>query len=473
MPVLEFQSEQAVRAYPGGQKEFAEDWKHFMIALEGGWMSGKSWCGANKLVTLHEYNAFDTIGDPTYVPSLCVAPTYGNATDFCLPHLFDSLDAANLKYYYRQTGSISGGRMSAPAIVIPELGTRKRPSLILVRTADVPKRITGFEVGAAWGDEAARWKSDRLNPMNDPFIQITGRVRHPLREELGLILQIMFTYTNEGDATKVYDLMHAGDSTRKLYRARTQDNPQAMDFYQRQLGNLSKELVEQYLEGKAASLRGGKVYPEFDPMLHVDERITLRRELPLQIMLDFNIMPGMHLEVGQHHGDIDLLTVTHEIHGPRMSVSQAVDAFADLVKNELKWNFEQTGPLHIFGDATGASEWAGTGDSCYEILQNKLQMHEIPFRMRVPSSNPRVIDRVNAFNCALLDVDGGVHWKCHPRCERLKEDLRVLSRNEFGEIDTVERKLSHASDAEGYRIWFVRPIRVQGGELGGRVGFGN
>ena len=35
------------------------------------------------IITLHQINAFGDDGQPTYVPSLCVAPTYGNAMDFC------------------------------------------------------------------------------------------------------------------------------------------------------------------------------------------------------------------------------------------------------------------------------------------------------------------------------------------------------------------------------------------------------
>jgi len=459
---LAFDTKPVIKPNPGGQEGFAQDWEHFIVALEGGWYSGKTFIGARKLLTLHEYNAFDANGDVTYVPSLIVAPTYSNAMDFCVPHFQEACIEAGLSYEWKGSGYLADGKFAAPAIIISDFGTSLRPSVVLVRSADVPKRITGFTVGAAWGDEPTRWKSDSFDPLNDPFIQMTGRVR----DVRARLLQILLTYTNEGDTTRVYEEMHTGASDRKLYRAPTSENKAAEDFCQRQENVLTKELAQQYLGGKAISLRGGKVYSGYDFDVNVDNKLTLREEIPLQIALDFNIVPGMHLEVGQYHGDLDLFTTIHEIHGSRMDVQAAADEFVKLTKQlEWKWN----NPLEIFGDATGGSEWAGTGDSCYTILQQKLKSQDIPYRMRVPRSNPPVIDRTNAVNCALMDVTGKVHYKIHPRCKRLLDDYKKLQRDKFGEIDKTDRKLSHPSDADGYRIWFLRPVRIEQTNIGGRI----
>lgn len=458
-----FETETAVTPNAGGQQLFAEDWEHFIVGLEGGWYSGKSFIGGRKLITAHEYNAFDAEGNATYVASLVVAPTFSNAMDYCVPHLQQACEENGLNYEFHGSGYLANGRYAAPAIVIPEFGIKSRPSVILIRSADVPKRITGFTVGAAWGDEPTRWKADRFDPLNDAFTQMLGRVR----DVKARLLQIMLTYTNEGDATKVYEEMHTGATDRKLYRASTKENKCAGDFYERQKKMLTKELGEQYLEGKAICLRGGKVYGSFDFDTNVDNSLNLNPDLPLQISLDFNIVPGMHIEVGQHFGGFDKLTTVYEIHAPRMDVKTAADVFASLIKNELNWQWKY--PLEIFGDATGSSEWAGSGESCYTILLQKLKEQNIPYRMRVPLSNPRVIDRINAVNCALMDVTGSVHYKIHPRCIRLIDDYRKLQRDKYGEIDKTDRKLSHPSDADGYRVWFLRPLRIDSSEVGGRI----
>lgn len=462
--------EPVITPNPGGQEQFANDWEHFIVSAEGGWYSGKTFIGAAKEVTGHLHNAFDENDEPTFIPSLCVAPTYSNAMDFCVPHLQDRITETGLSYHWVGGGSLSGGRYSGPALIIPELGTKRNPSVILIRSADVPKRIAGFTVGIAWGDEPARWKTDRFNPLNDPFIQLTGRVRQPdvKTGKKARLLQILLTYTNEGDATRVYEEMHSGKTDRALYRIPTRENPAARDFEQRQKGVLTPELAEQYLGGKAASFSGGKVYGSFDYALHVNANVKLRRGIPLHISLDFNIVPGMHLEVGQYHHDLDLFTTVHEIHGPRMDVGQAMDVLVAYLK-EIKWNFDESGPLEVFGDATGKSEWAGTGQSCYHIVQVHLKSQQIPYRLRVPRANPQVVDRVNAVNCALMDVEKKIHWHIHTSCERLTEDLRKLIRDKYGDISLEDRKLSHASSAEGYRIWFIRPIRVPDTGIGGRI----
>lgn len=450
---------------PGGQAAFAADWGHFMVALEGGWMSGKTWIGARKLITLHVHNAFDRRGRATFIPSAVVAPTYANALDFDVPELQNACDETGLKYEWRGPGPIAAGRFYGPAMIFPDLGSKKKPSVILIRTADAPERITGWQVGASWGDEPPRWKEDETDPKRDPLLQLTSRVRHPQAN----LLQMLFTYTNEGDATRIYDEMHRGLAERKLYRAATIENPVARDFAKRQTEALTRELATQYLEGAAIGIRGGRVYPSFDVRYNVGDDVALRDDLPLQLSLDFNIAPGMHGEIGQHDPQTDLLWVTHELHAPRLTVRGLVGMLGRMIgkgRDLGEWRWSE---LQVFGDATGSSEWAATGDSCYDVLTTGLRSLGFPFRLRVPASNPPVVDRINSMEVALADMTGRVHWKCHSRCQRLIEDLRKLKRNAYGEIDKRDKRLSHPSDAEGYRVWYLRPIRRRSDEVGGRI----
>jgi hypothetical protein len=447
----------------GGQQKFAGDWDHFIVALEGGWYSGKTWVGARKLITGHQINAFDENGEPTYIPSLVIAPTYGNAMDFCVPELQTALDEIGVSWKFKNSGYLGQGTYAAPGMELLPFGTAAKPSCILVRSADVPRRIAGFTVGLAWGDEPARWREDRFDPLNDPYIQMLGRVR----AKKAKILQIYLTYTNEGDVTRVYEEMHDGNPNKALYRAPTSQNPTARKFRDMQTTLLTEQLAEQYLDGKAMPLRGGKVYTSFDFNTNVDSKITLRRNIPLQISLDFNIVPGMHMIVGQYHADFDLFTAIYEIHAPRMDVRVCAETFVKLI-SELEWNFSNDNPLEIYGDSTGQNEWAGTGQSCYSILQAVLKNQDIEYRTRIPDNNPPVIDRINAVNCALFDLSGAIHYKIHPRCGRLVTDYRKLVRDRFGEIDKTDRKLSHPSDAEGYRISYIRPVRVKTDAVSGR-----
>jgi hypothetical protein len=388
--------------------------------------------------------------------------------DFDVPALTDALNEAGVRSIWRGSGSIAAGRFAAPGLLLPDLGTADNPSVILLRTADTPERISGWEVGYAWGDEVTRWKEDRVNPKRDPFVQLVGRVRHSKAR----LRQIVCTFTHEGNTTRAFDEFAQQSDDRALYVAPTWENPSMGAFLEGLKKSLTQELYHQYAGGVAIDTKGGRLYPAFDAALHVDAGVALRPGLPLHVAFDFNIAPGMHVEVGQYWPEADLYAVAWEIHGQGMDVGGAVAALVKLLSDLGGWSANRWGDaLHVFGDASGDGRWAGTGQSCYDILGESLAHNGIPFRRRVPAANPPIRDRVNAFNCAMVGIDGGVHWKCHPRCVRLIEDLRTM-RWKDGEPDKSDTKRSHASEAEGYRIHYLRPIRKPRPAAGGRVVLG-
>ena len=92
---------------------------------------------------------------------------------------------------------------------------------------------------------------------------------------------------------------------------------------------------------------------------------------------------------------------------------------------------------------------------------------KINYRIRVPKANPFVTDRLMAFNVALYSMDSRVHWKCRSSCARLLTDLEELRRADDGGLDKSEDTLSHSSDAEGYRIEYLRPVRAEREEVVG------
>ncbi len=448
----------------GGQAAFVDDWTHHNVALAGGWAAGKTWAGARKLLQLHMINAMAPVfaadgsvshHEPSFVPSAIIAPSYRNAWDYDIPAFLEACEEVGLK-----------ARMKTVEMEIhlDDLGTKARPSSIMIRTADAPRRITGWEVGAAWGDEVTRWKEDRTNPKDDPLIQLMGCVRHPA----AVFTQMILTFTHEGDMTEVLEIFREGDPGEfALYEVPTSQNPIMAGWEQQQRRVLSADLVAQYLDAKPLNVRGGSVYKEFSKALHVDDSLELDPDRDLHLSLDFNIAPGMHGEIGQYIEERDLFITTHEIHAPRMDVQQLVVVFGQWLRDH-GWLKRLSGPttrrqLHIFGDATGRSQWAGTSESCYHILRDGLNSLGINYRVRVPKANPFVADRVNAFRVALVDLDDVVHWKCRSCCTRLVTDLTKLKRKSDGEIDKSNQSLSHPSDAEGYRVSYLRPARVRSG----------
>ena len=454
---VDVSGERVAQMNPGGQADFCADWTHEWVGFEAGWGAGKSHGGARKLLTLHVHNAFDALGIPTGVKSAAIATTYSLAKSAMAPMLMEAAEEFKMRPVF-----FLSSKNADMAIYFNNRVLRP----ILIRSADHPDRLTAWQVGAAWCEEPSRWKRDKDNPRNDPLIQVMGRVRDPKAR----FRQIICTYTNEGDDTQVYELFHDGKANRALYRAATQENPAMREWADGLKSELSPEAYEQYVEGKAASYHGGRAYSQFDDMTNVDAEIKPETVLPLQLSLDFNIRPGMHAVIGQQRPD-DVLLALDEIHAPRLDVRGTVRRFKSWVEEQggFKWP-----ELQVFGDSTGSSGWAGTGQSCYDILFDGLDEMQVPYINRVPTQNPAVTDRLNSFNSALKDARGDVHYLINPRCERLLHDLRKLRQDDQGGIDKSEKSLSHASDAEGYRISYLRPSWTAAAErqdaVGGRVG---
>jgi len=444
---------------PGGQADFAADWTNTNVAAAGGWMSGKTFIGASKLVTLHIHNAFDDQGRATYVPSAVMAPTYSGVLAYDVPAIQTACEYANLRCVFKSKRQV---------LEFPDLGTRKNPSEILLKSAERPDRIAGWQVGAGWGDEATRWPQNWLEPHKDAYLQFQSRVRHPDAR----LIQLIYTFTHEGDATRLYEEFNSGKAGHALYTIKTSENPLALEYEKRQRDSLTPELAKQYLDGEAVDLKGKRAYATFTKERNENSTLCLRKHLPLHLMVDFNINPGMHLEIGQYDEANDMFTVVHEIHAPRMDLRQSIQAFRVMIEDKLGgWQWPE---LHIFGDASGESKWAGTGESCWQILQQGMQDMGIKYRVRVPRANPPQIDRINAMNVAMMDLRGKVHWQCHPRCVRLINDMKKVKTNERGSLDKQALDLSHASDAEGYRVNYLRPARVKSqATAAGRIGFGS
>lgn len=436
---------------PGGQTDFWNDWHNRALFLEGGWFSGKTWIGARKLLCLTIWNALDEKGQRTGVSSAMIGQTFGTMADFMYPEFESACQQFNIRHRWSNKRS---------AYILPQFGCN-----VLCRSAERADRIAGWQVGAAWGDEPARWKEDRTNPKNDPMVQLMGRVRAPRAR----LHQAIFTYTNEGDRTRVFEEAHSGAEGYALFRARTRDNPTAREFESVQRRVLTGELADQYLDGGALSLTGHLIYAaQFVPQIHVTPNALTVKGRPLCLAVDFNISPGMTGLLGHYIEELDLFIVVKEFHRPRLDVRQ-------MIMGDLRnWIAAQGGgfgwpELQVYGDATAKSEWAGTSQTCYDILAQALKEIGVPFILRVPASNPPQTDRINSVLVSLRDMSGSTHLAIHPSCERLLHDIAHVRWGADGKIDKSNPELTHASDALGYWVHYLRPVRRVIVGTGGRI----
>ena len=226
----------------------------------------------------------------------------------------------------------------------------------------------------------------------------------------------------------------------------------------------------QALYQQAPELGSDRLYGRFS-LANLDAGIVDTKTLPLCVAFDFNISPGNHAEIFQYDPTRDIFYVLHELYGDRWNVREICEALKGWIADHggaapFPWR-----ELRIYGDASGSSAFAGSGDSCYDLIQRSMSGY--PLFICVEKSNPPVIDRLNTVNEALRDVNEKIHVKIHPQCERLLADLREMKPDEFGLIDKRQAKFSHASDSISYAITYLRPLWRTDTNLfsGGKFGF--
>ena len=208
------------------------------------------------------------------------------------------------------------------------------------------------------------------------------------------------------------------------------------------------------------AIGAGRAYKHFAGTRNIDKSLEMVDESAFHVSFDFNLNPGMHAIVGQYRnlGDRDLFTAVHEIHRPRMDTADCVRELVKLI--ESMGGVKRWPEIHLFGDATSNKRRdPSASESGYGMIRRVLRSEGFEVRTRTPRGNPGVRDSLDAYNDALYDADGIVRYMIHPRCERLLADMRELMTDQQGLLDKADENLSHASDAERYRVFKLRPCR--------------
>lgn len=212
--------------------------------------------------------------------------------------------------------------------------------------------------------------------------------------------------------------------------------------------------------------RTGRVFSNFsDRNLRKD--LTLRHDLPLDVSLDPGARSHIGCVVGQHDERADMLHAVHEIRGPGVRCSRdAAEAFCRFVAQAGGWKWPR---LRLFGDPTAHDPGRSTAtyEADWTVFRQVVRQRfpAIQLGIRTPRRTIPVADSVTTFNECLCDVENVVHYLVHPRCERLVRDLRGLRLADDGGIDkAADPEMGHCADAERYRVWCCRRLRIDGAD---------
>jgi hypothetical protein len=196
---------------------------------------------------------------------------------------------------------------------------------------------------------------------------------------------------------------------------------------------------------------GGGIFYCFDERLNIRQCMYDPKE-PLIIGSDFNMNP-MAWVIGQTRQGI-------------------MEWFDELWLNDLgtadtlsllwsKYHDHKAG-FHFYGDAAARQRKTSATKTDYAIIANDERFKKAGRIIRYPRANPPVPERFASSNAMLRNADGLRRMFIDPRCEYLINDLRTrYYKPGTNEPDTKIREIGHISDAMGYAVHALFPIRIK------------
>ena len=370
----------------------------FYKIMVGGYGSGKTYIGALRSLYLSYSNSPH--------PGMYVSPTWALATKTIILTLKELMTRAELDYKFNQQRG---------EFIIDNWNGR-----IWIGSGDKPDSLRGPNLAWAGIDEP-------FIQRKEVFDQMVASVRIASAE----CREIYLTGTPE-QMNWGWKLTNRTDLDMGIVYGSTLNNSYLPQQYKDNLlSAYSPEQIDAYVYGKFVNLTQGRVYREFERDKHVMEREV--QDLSIGIGMDFNVdaMSSIVFYKGTNW-----IHVFDEIRLKNSNTFEMCNVLKDKYPDAI-----------IYPDATGSARRSSATQSDHDIIK------KAGFKIRSPRKNPPVRDRVNAVNKLLRDEN----FSCY-NCPNLIMDLE---RNVWksGDIDKTDPEQSHASDAIGYAIEYLFPIR--------------
>jgi len=187
-----------------------------------------------------------------------------------------------------------------------------------------------------------------------------------------------------------------------------------------------------------------------------------RDNMPICVGSDFNVDPMCWVLCHRIGDDLEVFDelVLHDSNTPQ-------------VLNELwrRWGHHQGG-WQFYGDPSSRARKTSATQSDYAHIWNDQRFQKARRTLHYPSGPPAVEDRYSAVNARLCNADETRRLFIDPRCTTLIEDLETCSYREGTREPAFDKDHFHASDALGYVISRIWPLRfnVGGGKQAVIVG---
>lgn len=382
------------------------------------------------------------------------ANTYLQLSKSTLPHLWRLLRQHRIPFAYGKAPP-PAWKIESPFPDHKNVISLANGAQILTYSLDNYDAMRGIEVAWAWIDETrdtAQEAFDVLLERLRGFDDIYPGMRYPLRVTT---TPNGFDWLWERFVDPDHRMPGAGYVTATSY-----ENPHNPANYAEQLeARLGKNLARQQIHAEFLNLAVGRAYA-FQRAVHMGP-VHYRPDLPLIVGHDFNVAPlcAVVMQADRQERSIEVLS---EIVIP--DSAQTRESAAEICR-QFK-TCRQPGPgggmpaqMIVFADAAGRSRDTRGTMSDLAILLAELRKTFPQARDGTPSSNPLVVDRVNALNALFDPAKGPPRIRISPTCGKLIRDLEQVSfKPGTRELDKTNGQLTHLSDALGYPVAALFPV---------------
>lgn len=382
--------------------------------------------GTGKTQTLLDAAMIDALGSSKAIVGI-YEPTHDLIRMIIVPRLLNRLNEMGIPHRYNQQhGAI--------------YTSNSRVGDFVLRSLDNPERIVGYETYCSHIDELDTLKQDHAEHA---FRQIDARNRQVIMHNGRERENRIGVYTTPEGFKFVYDRWVRNKTDRYgMVQASSRSNPfLPAGYIDNLMENYPESLREAYIDGVFVNLTAGTVYASFD--IELNNCTTTIKDVGISadvhVGLDFNVgnmsavvMVKVNDEyhvIAEHLGVLDTPTMAQLL----------VDTYPGRV-------------IKVYPDASGNHRSTQNGQSTDIMI---LERHGL--RVYVDGQNPRVKDRVNCLNGALLNMSGNRRLKINTKVCRGVTDNLIRQAWKNGEPDKTSGN-DHTNDALGYAVCRLIPM---------------
>jgi len=195
---------------------------------------------------------------------------------------------------------------------------------------------------------------------------------------------------------------------------------------------------------------GGQIFFAYTEEYNV-RPVTYRPDKAIVVGSDFNVDP-MAWVIG--HRWLDRFEVFDELWMRNTNTMAALDVLYQ------RYQDHQAG-FEFYGDATGRARKTSAVETDYLIIANDERFKRLGRSIHYPEKNPAVQDRFAACNAMFRNAAGDCRLFIDPRCKHLKDDLQMRGYKPGSRDPDDSGDVGHITDALGYIISLLYPIRVR------------